>query len=287
MNRVIPSSPKPAEWYQVMYNLAAQKAHAAMEPGKYGAVPPFLRGLSLFRDRREDERRRRLLLEAHHHARKLLKQTAISILAHGEAPRTRGEPERLDRKLRAFLEETVEPTAAVLLAGVTRAAEFKSVDRRAITTREELVQALNTGTPSPDTLVAYVTERRDLPFRVRYNLACYYADDNAALAWRNFKAALTDVPRLEATVLADWAQRDPSLEALRTARREEFDRLLRLYRLPKFEDHASAETPESTGTRSSVPFREPSEEKDMMGPLEGEEQEEREEPEEPHRPTTA
>lgn len=277
---------KPAEWYQVTYNLAAQKAHFALEPGKDERLPEFLRRLSLFRDRAEEGRRRRLLLEAHDHAQNLLHQAAISILTDdraAEQPRGRRRPERLDEKLRTFLEETVEPTAAVLLAGLTKTAGLGFRERQAITTRQDLVDALRTGTPAPDALVAYVTQRQELPFRVRYNLACYYADESAGIAWDNFRVALTSAPRLEATVLADWAQRDPSLEPLRSARREDFDRFVRLYRVPTFEVETPTKTPESTTTSQTAETRESTEALEEPGlPEEREEaglREEREEPE--------
>lgn len=248
MSQTLPElKSRPAEWYQVTYNLAAQKAHIALEAEAALAATAdseLGRAMLWFRrllgDRDPMDLVRGYQREAHEHAHKLLQQTALALqaddLAAEQERSGRVQPKRLERKLRKFLEDTVEPTGAVLLAGLTRSA-FGSEhdDSRAITTRDELVEALNIGTPAPTSLVGYVMERRDLSYRVHYNLACYFADENTRIAWENFREAISSAPRFEATVLADWARRDPSLEPLRQARGEEFEGLVRLYSLPRLE----------------------------------------------------
>ena len=283
MNTVAPEpKSRPAEWYQVTYNLAAQKAHLALEPelGREKRLLPFLR--TLLQDAESARQRRQLLLQAHAHAEKLLRRTVADLFADDRVAEGKGQPPatgRLDAKFRSFLEETVEPTGAVLLAGLTKAADLDFDERGAITTRQDLLEAMRAGTPSPDELLGYVTERRELAFRVRYNLACYYAGESPRLAFEQLRMALTSAPRLEATVLADWAKRDPSLERLRSAMRDEFDRFVRLYSLPAIEEETSVGSPQSSAGGRSPRRRRSIEE--PTGSEETQEAEEREEPEEP------
>lgn len=234
------------EWFQVKYNLAAQKAHLSLVRESEDIVADPSAGAT---DPSED------LADAIEHASTLLLETATLLEASPDPPIFAEAP-----KLRPFLAETLEPATAVLLAGTLhrRAAYGRgwSWGLPRIDARGDLIRVLEReAPPSPDALIVYVMRAKEISYRVRYNLACYFAEKSPGPrhpdideAWRQLRFALAKAPRIEAVALANWASEDPSLQHLAIARRESLRRLLALYRLPPVR-RAEAEAQPENGRR--------------------------------------
>jgi hypothetical protein len=235
------------EWYQVVYNLAAQQAHLAIGEDEPRTLWRWLR--DVFDDDEEDREgaaaRAAYLRKAQASATEVLRQAAETleidrVLRSGFRDQISSEQASsspLSDKLREFLAATVELSAAVLLAGLVRIATDQWPVGE-IEGRKDLLEKLDTPI-DPDALVDYVLRAKDISYRVHYNLACYFSqspDDQTDQAWDHFQRALTSAPRLEAAGLADWAGRDPTLKELRVAKGEEFDQFTRLYLLPTYEE---------------------------------------------------
>lgn len=134
--------------------------------------------------------------------------------------------------VRSFLADIIKPSMQVLRAG----ALLKLRRLQASVDDEDDVEA--------EAQVAAIAGRDNLSWRVRYNVACYYASkplpggeasaekssDPRSTAFAQLEAALATAPRREATRLASWAERDPSLASLRTDEwKARVERLLRRY----------------------------------------------------------
>jgi len=229
---------KRAIWYQLMYNLAAHQAHFAMEPHRRVDHPILFRAApSFFGDARST-------------AAVLLAAASRTLVELEDAVRERRWWERRLSEplvqLRTFLAETMEPASAVLLAGLLsdrRGEPIESTFR--VSNRSEIPELVfpiseSTSAGLSDALVRYVLELPAISYRVHYNLACYFSGllgredgETATEALRELDRALRGAPASERRALAAWAPNDPSLRALSTQRRAEFDELLALYVNPE------------------------------------------------------
>jgi hypothetical protein len=240
-------------WYQASYNYAANLLHLALEADAG--------------DAREKQRadtpaldRPFVLGEAREEATALLR-TTVATLHFGRVTniwRWWGvlPPGEEGRVLRSFLTESVEPTAAVLLAGVLF--ELEPPDMPVDVTapsRVRLYERLSnpdSGLTS-DELLAYAAGlaerrwdesqarfgfrwRRGTPYtaRAHYSFACFFSrvaervesakDQSVALArsLRQLRLYFTREPdRVQRTAVASWAKNDPSLAKVRSDRRTE------------------------------------------------------------------
>jgi hypothetical protein len=244
------------DWYTVMYGLAAHRSHAAaaggedaerdLERAQSEALLLALACVSAVRAEGRNDRWPKALDELERELFGLDDEAEPRPRADA-APRRRMVPEMYlirnpskraltppdqgvpRSKLLAFLEETVEPSALVLLAGITAelrgeaepAQDDEAFDRQAI--EKMLVAAVeHRGALNPRRLADGVAARKDLDGRTHYNLACFYAqasglehgdDAQATLeqARRHLKTALATIARSARADLARWARRDPSL----------------------------------------------------------------------------
>ena len=249
-------------WHQSMYVAAAHLTHAAELPdtsrGSWRELDPSL-------DIHEPNQ---ALLLADRVATRLLVAAATVIDLLFDSPETAGSyvPHELDRRvLKKTLPELVEPSAAVLLAGIRR---HGSMERLELTwdkegslelrpskdapSREHLLDRLvNIDSPAqaadqltPEELVNYATDRKPLSPRVSYNLACFYSSElhrtpkqteqRRRVADRSvdhLEDAFALMDQQERAQLVKWAGIDPSLQPLHGHGR--FRRLLSTYRQPK------------------------------------------------------
>lgn len=254
-----------AEWYQVTYNLAAQYAHVVLSPperrrrrapGPLSA--PRARERAQY-DYPDDDGRAQGLSEAVGQSLSLLAMAARTIIvapnitAGPESKRRRfagrgraasDVDEGAQRALLRFLAETVEPSAAVLLAGLMLYAHGPADDQPAVALDRQTVAQLDTHQASTErgpSLVAYALARDRIGYRAQYNLACYFAElsgyehreaaSTTALEW--LRGGLSNAPRFEASQLASWALEDPSLEELRQMREADFYSMVRRFALPE------------------------------------------------------
>jgi hypothetical protein len=234
-----------AGWYQGMYLGAAHRSHwATREPGP--TMWP--------------EANRQALLEAETISRHLLIVALTTLLAPQDqsAHLCKTVPAHVDLvALLAFLDDIVEASAAVLLAGirVELGNAFEPATSTQSPSRRALVRLLTAepseGTQvSPNLLVAYADASSDQG-RVMYNLACFYS----ALAWkyRNtyrkkrrertleqaaqyLASALATLPVADLQILVRWVGKDPSLRGLRELAADRFaaaTRTLSRYRVPE------------------------------------------------------
>ena len=188
-------------WYQVMYSIAANQLHKALPKGAI------------------DKRASAASAEAT--ARQLALRT-FDTLESGKG----------SKEFRLFLEETLEPSTLVLLAGAIVESSDEAIDeglRDAGVTREDVRLALEKdGQPSPNLLVTFVSQGKFLPYRVEYNLACYLAGASRRTKNKSASATLLQksvgrlersfkrAPRVVVKDLVKWAVVDPSLEPLRS-----------------------------------------------------------------------
>jgi tetratricopeptide (TPR) repeat protein len=271
-----------AEWYQVVYNTAVQHAHRALsrtgelesvarrvpQEASNGArvLTDVLRLIAtLFRE--EGSSPERVVvedqLEAVTAAREVLVaalETVPKLHRPDESPLSGLRRETLLQ----FLEETVEPTTALLLVGLATRPDFR-IWRVAF----EWPDDLEPGAASPAkadaarrSLAADLrADRLDAPallrfalsaprsYRADYNLACLLAghlsgeSERVAKALRVLEHALRRAPTLEQIALANWADADPSLQPLKKAGEAAFAELLTRYRPPSLEERERSPAP--------------------------------------------
>ena len=221
-NQSAPTVEKRQEWYQVLYNLSAQRSHQAAAKGKRDYT---------------------LLLRAAKDATLLVNRAAATLLDFGvlQADELTSRVPRDARTLAGFLQDIVEPSGVVLLAGILGTlygdGDSNSVhpptnplDRKRLEkiTRPLLINppGSDEGNLSPGELIDYVMQWRAPSYRIRYNLACYFADERKRQreALEQLAAALAGAPTpREAVRLAGWSLKDPTLKPLRDRDRAEFD----------------------------------------------------------------
>lgn len=128
-----------------------------------------------------------------------------------------------DRRLKVFLEATIEPCAELLRAG-------------ALAYRGEWTEA--------DPLVEPISIRdaAELSYRVHYNLLCFRSlrsqredsskaerEEDTRLALQSLRDTLRLCPTQRRRELLDWLRRDPTLAPLRKAEADAFEGELKLY----------------------------------------------------------
>jgi hypothetical protein len=254
-----------SEWYQVHYNLAAHRAHRALSIEQEKHFLPLLH-----RSRKAEIERLKFLAEEEARAVVLAAGKTIDELerankfsVHGGGAGG-GLTDREKADLEDFLVRTVEPSTAVLLAGLI--AQFGVADRPPHAGRESAAgsDGIDAAAPDPlgsdrasvatmirskvrgreaaDVLIRFASERH-ASYRVRYNLACYWSEQlellqgsnepsEADKSMRELRDALTGAPAREAPRLAEWAENDPTLSSLRRTREDEFFALTALFKLP-------------------------------------------------------
>jgi hypothetical protein len=221
------------DWYQILYHLAAQHAHRA-----------------LTRDDEDD--RRDDIAAATANARSALQDAyrafeQLHVESASDAKRVRLTPRQWDT-LRVFLEETIEPATALLLAGLLtrpglvgevktftmpRAIVEEDFDRddgrapdpeRRHKDRNTLHSVLRRDDATTEELVPRLLEfalASNRSYRVDYNLACFLSgrlSGNPVYVDRALHAlarALRRAPASEQSTLASWARKDPALDVLR------------------------------------------------------------------------
>jgi hypothetical protein len=193
------------DWYVVLYQLAAQRTnHALREGGPH----------------------RSELEQAFDECCRLVTAAATTL------QRRRAYRRRLDdTDLIRFLDQTLLPTTCVLWAGVMELLSSAHPTAERATREPVTLDQLAAGkTPSSYDLVAFATKKQpdQIPYRVRYNLACYYAslaassdsDRTARLdqAEEHLREAIGSVFGTTKAYLAAKAKGDPSLTTLRNDR---------------------------------------------------------------------
>ena len=229
-----------AAWHQAMYIAAAHRQHWATRPG--------------VDDDRMDTERHEKLLEADAICRRLL-LVAVSTLEATHAGTSEVKaflPAKADQiALLKFLDDIVEASAAVLLAGIRLELDmsFEPAGEKKLfpLPRRQLVhelveeEALNRRSVSPGWLVSYADASSNAG-RVEYNLACFYS----SLAWKkrrdldeqalnkllsdsasHLRFALDRLDYAELQVLVPWINDDPSLRGLRELDSELFESVTR------------------------------------------------------------
>ena len=235
-------------WYQLMYNLAAHQAHLAMAFHLRSRVPIIQRGAPSF------------VGDARETASVLVVAAGDTLSELADITRKRrfwerAQPDRL-LQLNDFLEASMEPAAAILLAGLTSTADSAWSDpyghesNQGPWTRQEVGAALRIFIGDGEIesglsrgLFHFAVERPRLTYRVNYNVACYLSttltkrDDGevAAAALDALNSALAAAPNSDRRNLTTWARKDPSLEALRVRRKDDFDELIDFYSGPSLE----------------------------------------------------
>ena len=271
-----------AEWYQVLYNIAVQHAHRTLvraddlahvvqrfprEATNGGQVLTSVLELVLpaLRDDRAPEYAAVAdMLDALTTSKKVLLSALDTVpkLHRGEGPLSQL---RL-RTLLQFLEETVEPTTALLLVGLATRPEFRiwrvafewpaGLTEEAVRdwpdppapwhpARADAFRTSLSGDLESDRIDATALLRFALSaprsYRADYNLACLLAGHIAEAAGRVaaglavLERALRRAPVAEQISLANWADADPSLMPLRQAHATAFSELLARYRPPSIE----------------------------------------------------
>jgi hypothetical protein len=263
-----------AEWYQVVYNIAVQHAHRALSgagelesvarrmPEEAGASARVLADVlrliaALVREEGsppesvvvEDQ------LQAVTGAREVLVaalETVPKLHRPGETPLSGVRRETLLQ----FLEETVEPTTALLLVGLATRPDFRiwrvafewpddltpppSSPAKADAERKELVKDLRADRIDAPALLRFALSA-PRSYRADYNVACLLAghlsgsSERAAAALAVLERALRRAPTLEQIGLANWADADPSLQPLKAAGETAFAEMLGRYRPPSLE----------------------------------------------------
>lgn len=198
---------KGITWYQVMYAIAANHMHVGLK---------------------EREAKEREFFK--------LAYTAARVLTLEAASTVHADPKGRSRLL-AFLTKTLEPSVVVLLAGVTLelTEEEPSSRRPPPADRTFLFELPEDATKvNPADLVSYVENLvappGRLPYRVEYNLACFYARvgvfvDKRTKGWEKRREAyrVSALDHLERALershgrlkeLLSWATTDPSLKSL-------------------------------------------------------------------------
>jgi hypothetical protein len=235
-------------WYQVMYNLAAHQAHLAMEPRGRIELPILRRAAPSFYG------------DALGTAVVLLAASSTTLLELQDEDQSRRWWERRKPhprgQLHSFLEETMEPASAVLVAGLLdeRVGGFEQVGN--IPSREQIPQLMlsirSTEAAPPglrEQLIDYAQNRPRISYRVHYNLACYCSgrsgdgdEETVARALRELARGLNEAPASDRRSLAQWARADPSLKELRRQRDDEFHELLMISVTPALKPRRKMET---------------------------------------------
>jgi len=157
-----------------------------------------------------------------HAAAALTTATIVQRALRSRGGRRRGD----DHDLEGFLEMS-RSASLVLLADVWRKCLVGGIDpsaREAV--RRVMGHRLKNGETEPKVLIQTLEDRETLasqPPRVRYNLACYYAESHQDQdrAFRELRLGLEGVP-------AHWALIDPSLKRLREGEMKDvFETLVR------------------------------------------------------------
>jgi hypothetical protein len=225
---ILPYLEEP-NYYRIAYQLAAQQMHDDLAPT-----------MATTRDatiRTEVPPARTVAEELVYHA--------DHVLAWFKR-RTRGSWLRLrpkrrlttnEKRLVAFLDKTIEPSARLLLAGIDlKADRLRDAEKNA-----NLVRARNV---------------HDLSHRALYNLSCYEAQFAAAKQWdveaarRSLDAlrdALRSVYGQNRAELVRWADKDPAFTAAlaKPDFRDAFDDLLETYSVPAEPDPPATDEPKS------------------------------------------
>jgi hypothetical protein len=277
----VTSAPQPRvelrpDWYQVVYNLAAQHAHRAV---KRAPKPPFLkRFLDAFDGDDEDAARKgaseRDVQDAIRYAKLVLGAALATTMelrkesrsksksSNDDDPRNGNERDKQpdpSADLLQFLERTVAPTTAILLAGLFTRPGLGDPKIRVdlppdghpdtsswLRLGEQLQTMLSSlGAQDADLvtpLLQYAAAAPERNYRVDYNLACFIAgrltkdpdlDTNLVTrALKHLQQALDGAQAVERLALADWAAKDPSLRPLQAADGERWNRLIAQYQLP-------------------------------------------------------
>jgi hypothetical protein len=203
---------KRQEWYQVLYHLSAQRGHQAESV---------------------EQKDEKLLQRATRDAALLVNRASATLLSFGvtraDELNFRLPTDGRDLALVKFLQDIVEPSTVVLLAGLLRELhedwrhdQPHELDRKRLW---EFTNRLQIGPIesraddfSPDELVGYVLQWQAPSYRIRYNLACYFAgsEKTSGDALQALSGALGSVPAPRDTAaLAAWSLEDPTLQALR------------------------------------------------------------------------
>jgi hypothetical protein len=225
-----PTIERRQEWYQVLYNLSAQRSHQVVA---------------------KESRDYKLLMLAAKDATLLVNRAAATLLDLGVV-QTDGPTSSVPkgaRTLARFLQDIVEPSGVVLLAGILGTLygdrdsdsvhPLAALDRRRL---ERATRPLVINPPgsherylSPGELIDYVMQWHAPSYRIRYNLACYFADETKKQreALEQLAAALAGAPTpREAARLAGWSLKDPTLKPLRDRDRAGFDAVVDPWRPP-------------------------------------------------------
>jgi tetratricopeptide (TPR) repeat protein len=271
-----------AEWYQVVYNIAVQHAHRALsrtselesvarrvpQEASNGArvLTDVLRLIAtLFREEGSSPERVAVedQLEAVTAAREVLIAALETVPTLHRADKSPLSGLRR-RTLLEFLEQTVEPTTALLLVGLATRPDFRiwrvafewpedvepetASPARADAARRALAADLRADRLDAPALLRFALSA-PRSYRADYNLACLLAghlsgqSDRAAKALRVLERALRRAPTLEQIALANWADADPSLQPLKQASEGAFAEMLTRYRPPSLDEREPVPAP--------------------------------------------
>ena len=196
------------DWYRIRFQLAAVYLNWAADRAE------------------SDTRRPERAAKAKEHATLVARQTLETLETPPSVRRESVSPQFLKRTLAPFLEDTVEPSALVLLACVTYRdptshhdpiSPFRPEDAR--TSRAQVLAAMEGGPIDPWLLVRYVELGDQLPPNARCELACFYMlTRDYATAARWLTEAIRDAPATEQGYLFEVAETDPTLGPLRKGR---------------------------------------------------------------------
>lgn len=213
------------DWYAIKYNLAAMNANEWVRlrnqaAAAQGMLPPPSPEASPSPQSGEVERSRveERRSTAEEHAVELATTCAQTLYELGArwwrrpliALRRTLVSGRMERRgLRIYLEDAMQPTTLVLLAGVSRQ---DIAEKRTLMSEHDLLLALRDRYLDRRTLVDYVEARPRHAPRVDYNLACLYAEwQDRDTARERLRVALARTPIRQRYGLAERAVRDPTL----------------------------------------------------------------------------
>lgn len=201
----LPGYLRRPEWYLASYQLAAQIAHEGITAAD-----------------EED------LVHAQDHAKEVL--IAAILALH--------DRDGISGPLRSFLTTTVEPCAAILLAGILVALAGGELLGDVVDIDEiDLVAAVEDPDRLPylaATLADHARRAQAPSYRVFYNLACFDSQIGRVRdALDELRSALLSADPWQRQKLVAWARRDPTLELLRGEAEGPFTRMLALFELPE------------------------------------------------------
>lgn len=222
-----PAKYKP-DWYRAKYGIAAVYANAAAQERAAAA------GVSGVEQERARSRASGRSTSAREHAQALAITCCRTILELQRSPfkdlrtwwrRTRSlsRPER--RRLLEFLQDTMEPPALVLFAGMLGPPQSREVPVHQTLSlptehdaeqHEALLQVLESHDPDPRVLVSHVEQMSRKDPRANYNLACLYTSwGDTTSAVDRLRRSLSAMAEDQRARMIDRAlEKDPTLSPI-------------------------------------------------------------------------